>query len=80
MRKRLAKSGTRYLGMSPRGEIAEPHGHLILEIGNCSGQSVRTGLAPPTSDNGSTFRTWQAKLVTSVLKGILLQNWAEFDC
>jgi hypothetical protein len=39
MLKRLAKSGTRYLGMSPRGEIADPQAHLIAEVENCSGFS-----------------------------------------
>ena len=32
MLKRLAKSGTRYLGMSPRGEIAGPHGRFNFTV------------------------------------------------
>ena len=38
--KRLAKSKTRYFGMSPRGEIAGPHAPLIATPGNCSGLPI----------------------------------------
>jgi hypothetical protein len=39
MQKRLAKSGTRYLGMSPHGEIAGPQADLTVGVENCSGFS-----------------------------------------